>query len=236
MGTSKGYLPPTGNLWSDSKRDVSMMIRNNFSSSSIGKAISSYAKANNSTESTKKADSVISKSGTKILRFAGLVGSVGLNGALSQVGLSNLIGKEPQRIFEGLIDFFSEGTNSIQEVIANQAMQEYMEDLAGSVDSNEELEVVLSELESDLFIRDYLIKYIQSSFFSNFAEKIMSKMEDMNKVVQTQKRINDYISIEVTEEYKSERLINLDWKGREGKEYIDKKCREVCNIFEGWIQ
>lgn len=236
MGTSTGYLPPTGHLWTDSKRDVSAMIRNDFSSNSIGKAISSFAKAINITGLSRQSDSVIGTTGSKILSFAGLVGSYGLNGALSRVGLSELIGKNPQEIFEGLINYFSEGTNSLQETIANQAMQEYIEDLAESIGSNEELENILSELKSDVFIRDYLIKYVQSFFFTYFSEKIMAKIEDMNRILQIQERIKEYIGIVVTEGYKSEGLINVDWKGRQGKEYIENKCREVWDVFERWIE
>ena len=45
MGTSKGYLPPTGYLWSDVKRDVTKMARENFNEKSVQKAISNFSKA-----------------------------------------------------------------------------------------------------------------------------------------------------------------------------------------------
>ena len=37
MGTSKGYQPPKGYLWSNAKRAVTNMVNSNFESSSIGK-------------------------------------------------------------------------------------------------------------------------------------------------------------------------------------------------------
>src|SRR5690625_1222868 len=131
MGTSKGYSPPTGHLWADSKRSVTAMDRNNYSSSSIGKALSNFSKANSSKGFSRKANSVISTSGSKILSFSGLVGTIGLYPALDEIGLTHLRGSNPQSIFEGLTDYFSEGTNSFQESIANQAMQEYMQEIMG---------------------------------------------------------------------------------------------------------
>src|SRR5690625_456782 len=183
MGTSKGYLPPTGHLWADTKRAVTAMDRNHYSSSSIDKALSTFSKANSSNDSSGKANSVIGASGAKILNFAGLVGSIGLNPALDQVGLSHLRGNDPQTIFEGLTDYFSEGTNSFQEAIANQAMQEHMQEIMGSVRSAEELEEVFSKMEADTFVRDYLIKYIETSFFANFAEKIHSMCDSITEII-----------------------------------------------------
>ncbi|MFC5732339.1 hypothetical protein [Cytobacillus gottheilii] len=88
MGTSKGYSPPTGHLWSDTKRAVSGMARNNYSPDSIGKAMSNFSKANRSNGSGKEGNSAIGASGTRAINFSGLVRNFGLDYALNEVGLS----------------------------------------------------------------------------------------------------------------------------------------------------
>jgi len=232
MGTSKGYLPPTGHLWSDAKRAISSMNRNNYSSSSIGKAVASFARAYSGTRN--QGNSAIGASGSKALRFADLVKTIGLNNALNEVGLEHLVGKDPRTVFEGLVDYFSEGTDSLQQSIADQAMQEYMAEMMSSVRSKEELEDAFTKLESEVFIQDYLIKYVQVSFFTNFAEKINALCKDIGEALKMQERIKDFIGLEIAENYKQDGLKNMNWRGNEGREYIVKKCEEVWGIFERW--
>ncbi|WP_068504677.1 hypothetical protein [Paenibacillus kribbensis] len=204
MGTSKGYLPPTGHLWSETKRAVSSMNRNNYSSSSIGKAISSFSKASSGTRN--QGNAAIGASGAKALNFADLVKSIGLDNALNQVGLAHLAGQDPQAVFEGLVNYFSEGTNSLQQSIADQAMQEYMEEMMGSVRNKDELEDAFAKLESEVFIQDYLTKYVQVSFFTNFAEKINALCKDIGQAVKMQERIKEFIRLEIAENYKRDGL------------------------------
>lgn len=232
MGTSKGYLPPTGHLWSETKRAVSSMNRNSYSSSSIGKAISSFSKASSGTRN--QGNAAIGASGAKALSFADLVKSIGLNNALNQVGLAHLVGKDPQTVFEGLVNYFSEGTNSLQQSIADQAMQEYMEEMMGSVRSTEELEDAFAKMDSEVFIQDYLSKYVEVSFFTNFAEKINALCKDIGQAMKMQERIKEFIRLEIADNYNRDGLKGMDWKGREGREYIEKKCQEVWGIFEQW--
>lgn len=235
MGTSKGYLPPTGHLWADTKRAVSNMNRNNYSGNSIGKAMKNFSKATGgSNGSRNEGNTAIGASGSKAISFGNLVRSIGLNNALDQVGLSHLIGKGPQAVFEGLIDYFSEGTNSLQQSIANQAMQEYMEEMMGSVRSEEELEEAFANLETDIFIEDYLTKYIEVSFFTNFAEKINSLCNDITEAIRMQGRIKEFVRLTVSESYKVDALKNIDWKGREGRQYLENKCEQIWGIFEMW--
>ncbi|GEN56392.1 hypothetical protein GCM10012290_07800 [Halolactibacillus alkaliphilus] len=234
MGTSKGYMPPTGHLWSDAKRSVSGMARNNYNPDSIGKAMSNFSKANGSSGSRKEGNSAIGSSGSKAVNFAGLVRNFGLNYSLNEVGLSYLVGRSPEEVFAGLIDYFSVGNNSLQQSIADQAMQEYMEDMMGNVRNEDELQEAFSNLETDIFIRDYLTKFLKVSFFTNFAEKINSLCNDIGTAIKMQGRISEYIRLEIAENYQLDGLKNIDWKGREGRNYIEKKCEEVWMIFEMW--
>ncbi|MFF2889071.1 hypothetical protein [Paenibacillus sp. NPDC057967] len=232
MGTSKGYLPPTGHLWSESKRAISSMNRNGYSSASIGKAVSSFSKA--SKVNRNQGNSEISRSSSKVLNFSGLVRSIGLDQALDQVGLGHLKGQSPQKVFEGLIDYFSEGTDSLQQSIADQAMQEYMAEMMGSVRSKEELDDAFAKLETDLFIQDFLTKYVQVSFFTNFAEKINALCKDIGQALKMQGRIKEFIRLEIASNYTRDGMKNMDWRGREGREYIERKCEDVWGIFERW--
>ncbi|MDN4619056.1 hypothetical protein QCD85_13200 [Paenibacillus sp. PsM32] len=232
MGTSKGYSPPTGHLWSEAKRAVSSMNRNNYSSNSIEKAVSSFSKASQSNRS--QGNVAISNSSSKVLGFADLVTALGLDRALDEIGLQHLKGQEPQKVFEGLIDYFSEGTNSLQQSIADQALQEYMTEMMGNVRSNEELQSLFSELDANTMIQDILIKYVQVSFFTNFAEKINTLCENITQAIKMQERIKQFIRLEISENYKKSNLERMDWNGTQGRKFVQEKCEEIWGIFEQW--
>lgn len=233
MGTSKGYLPPNGHLWSDTKRAVSGIKRNGLSSNSVGKALSKFAKATGDGYRTAGQNSV-GVSGSKALRFAGLVNSGGLDYALDEIGLSHLKGQDTESILDGLIEYFCEGTNNLQSAIADSALQDLMEELFSDVTSNEQLDQLYRELDSNFFIKEYLIKYVEQSFFSNFAEKINSLCDGINQALAMQERIKEYIRLEIEENYQSDNLEQMDWRGIQGQRYISSKCDEIWSIFEMW--
>ena len=92
MGTSKGYQPPKGFLWSDAKRAVTSMVKSNFENDSIGKAVGRYNQAARQ-GGTSKRQQGLSTAGSKAIGFFSTAKSQGFDRALEQVGLSNLIGK-----------------------------------------------------------------------------------------------------------------------------------------------
>ncbi|MFJ7368282.1 hypothetical protein ACIQVU_02360 [Lysinibacillus sp. NPDC098008] len=233
MGTSKGYLPPNGHLWSDTKRAVSGIKRNGLSSDSVGKALSKFSKATGGGYRT-AGQSSVGTSGGKALNFAGLVNAGGLDYALGEIGLSHLKGRDAESILDGLIEYFCEGSNDLQVEIADGALKELMEELFSEVTSNEQLEQVYKDMEPNFFIKEYLIKYVEQYFFANFAEKINSLCDGLNQTLAMQERIKEYIRLEIEESYQNDNLEDMDWRGNQGQRYIYSKCNEVWSIFEMW--
>ena len=191
MGTSKGYLPPTGYLWTDTKRAVTNMAKNNFSSNFIGRAVSKFAKATKNNGFARGNKSSVGTVGSKAIGFVGLVRTIGLENALREVGLSHLVGKSLQEIYFGLINYFSEDANTLQQVIANKAMQELMAEIMVGVSEVEDFEQTLSSLEGNIFLRDFLIKFIEVAFFTNFAEKINSLCKSIDETIKAQEQIKE---------------------------------------------
>lgn len=236
MGTSKGYLPPTGFLWTDTKRAVTNMKRENFSSTSIGKALSRYTKAASNNTSYQQSKRATSKIGAAAIGFSQLVKSDGLVAALDQVGLSHLKNAPFEELYLGLMDYFSESNNTITDTMANQAIQECMDELMSGITNNEELENILIELNPNNFLIEFFSKHIEVSFLTNFAEKIDALCDSVNESIRAQDRIRDYIKLEISENYSLEELTIIDWKGHEGKSFLEEKFEQVWNIFELWSE
>lgn len=234
MGTSKGYLPPTGYMWPETKRAVTNMAKNNFSGNSIGRAVSNFAKATKNNGFARGKKSSVGSVGSKAVGFIGLVRTIGLENALHEVGLSHLVGKSLQEIYFGLLDYFSEEANTLNQVIANQAMQELMAEIMVGVSEVEAFEQILSSLDGNIFLRDFLIKFVEVAFFTNFAEKINSLCKGIEETIKAQEQIKEFIRIQISNNYTIEDLKDIDWKGKSGKDFVEKKCEEVWEIFESW--
>lgn len=234
MGTSKGYLPPTGYLWPDVKRDVTKMVRNDFSPSSIGRSISSFSKALNNSGGSRISNAV--QTSRKALSFITSVQRVGFLKTLEHFGLSHLKNQSPEKIREGLLKYFSEGKNEFYESIASRSMNELMRELLRGVKSIEEYESTMKELNSSNFICEFIIKFIQNCFFANFSEKLLSLFDNMKKYDVAEKSVKAYIRNSIERDYTVNEIQDVDWAGSEGKRIINEKYEKALEILEVWSE
>lgn len=234
MGTSKGYLPPTGYLWSDVKRDVTKMVRNDFSISSVGKGVANFSRALNSSGGTKARDAV--QNSKRALSFISSVQNVGFFETLERYGLSHLKNQSPDRLREGLINYFSESGSEIYESVASRSMNELMRELLKGVETVEEYENIIKGINQGDFIREFIIKFIQTCFFTNFAEKLLSLFDKMDKYDIAERSVKAYIRNSIEREYTVEEIQNVDWSGNEGGRILNEKYNKSLEILEVWSE
>lgn len=230
MGTSKGYLPPTGYLWSEAKREVTKMVKNNFSKESIGNALSKFSEINSTNKNQIK---LISSSIQKAVSFFININEYGLDKALDNIGLKEELIKNKDGIYIGLLNYFSNDGSSIDKNIVRDSMSELLKELI--LDSNEEdYDKIFLQIDINMFIENFLIKCIQKSFLTNFSEKINGLCKNLDEYIQAEKDIKDFIRITIENNYTFENLNKINWKGKEGEEFITKKCNEIYSIFKMW--
>lgn len=236
LGTSKGYLPPTGYLWPDVKRDVTKMVKDNFSSSSVDKAVSNFAKAmNNSGGSGQSAGRAI-QSSQKALSFIDSVRQYGLSEALDRFGLSHLKNETPENVRKGLIEYFSDSGNEFYDSISNQSMNELMRELFKGIDNVTEYEEVLKTLDTGVFIREFIIKFIQNCFFANFSEKLLSLFDNMDKYQVAEKSVKTHIRNSIEKNFTIEKIQNIDWSGQEGNKIINSTYKKSLELLSAWSE
>ncbi|MFW6026479.1 MAG: hypothetical protein ACOCRX_09060 [Candidatus Woesearchaeota archaeon] len=232
MGTSKAYTPPTGNLWTSAKRGVTNMIKQKASTESIGKALKKHIRASrsNSTSFSNK-NKTISSSAGRALNFISDVQNVGLDEALDDHGLNNLVGKNFNDIFVGLVDYFTDGYGTINEIIARDSIAELLNEY---LSNEEDIEAQLNNININKLIEDYIIKCIQKDFMNHYSEKILSQCENINETISIQDKIKDFIRMVVEENYFIEGLDTVNWNTQKGEEKIKEIHNKTLDIFLMW--
>lgn len=236
MGTSKGYLPPTGYLWPDAKRDVTKMVKDNFTASSMDKAVSNFAKSlNNSSGSGANAARAIQISG-KALSFIDSVRQLGMNQTLDKFGLSHLKNETTENIQRGLLKYFSEGGNEFYDSISSQSMNELMREFFKGVRDVDEYEEVLKSLDAGEFIREFIIKFIQNCFFANFTEKLLGLFDNLDKYINAEKNIKTHIRNSIERNYSIQQIQDIDWNGPQGNQVLNNTYRKTLEILSAWSE
>lgn len=230
MGTSKGYLPPKGFLWKDTKTAITKMAKNNFDCESVSKAINKYVgarKNTNSSGSGQQHNKQIATSGSKALNFINLYNTYGLNATLHQLGLSSLIGKSNESIYEGLLDYFAPNADTFENSVVRDCMIEILDEF--NLFNEEVTENKISDKE---FLQGFFVKYIQKSFISNFFEKIQGLCESIEETNRAVNEIKKYIRVTLETEFTVEELVGINWTSSQGEQFISSKCEEAFDIFK----
>ena len=236
MGTSKGYLPPTGYLWPDVKRDVTKMVKDNFSSFSINKAVSNFAKAMNSSGGSGSNARQAIQSSRKAISFIDSVRKYGLSETLDRFGLSHLKNESPENVRKGLLKYFSDSGNEFYNSISNQTMNELMRELFKGIDDFEGYEEVLKTLNTEIFIQEFIIKFIQNCFFANFTEKLLSLFDNLDKYQVAEKNVKTYIRNSIEKNFSINKIQDIDWSGQEGNEVLNNTYRKTLEMLSAWSE
>lgn len=235
MGTSKGYLPPTGFLWKETKRSITNMVKNNFQRDSIGKAMSNFSNIyNNGNNGGRRSSGTIASSGARAVGFLKDAKDFGFNDALNKAGLAHLIGKDSDEVYIGLLDYFAGDGSTLNKSIVRDSMSELLKEQFLDVSESKEYDEIISNMDINKFISDFIIKFIQKSFLTNFSEKIEGLCKNLDEYIKAEKDIKEFIRIEIERNYSVDDINNINWTGKQGKDFIMHKCNEAYEIFSMW--
>lgn len=236
MGTSKGYTPPTGHLWTDAKKAVTHMIKNNASSETIGNAMSKYVSAQRSNGGgihRGKQESV-ARTGVKAAAFINAVQNYGLTEALKQSGLQELVAKTPDEVLVGLLDYFTEEGSTLDESVVRDSMSEIMREKFTDKNGDKNMEDQIKNINILDFMLQFVIKCIQKDFFSTFAEKILSQCKNTKEKMDMQNNIKNFIKIHIESNYTKQEIMSINWNSDQGRNIIEQMHENTANIFLKW--
>ena len=220
MGTSKGYQPPTTPEWRRAKGSLTRYLSSNGDGGNKKKAVRDYAAAHMQTSSFQG----MASAGAKIAQLYHLIASIGAERAFEELGLGHLIGKSSDEVFNGIIDYFSDGSGELEDGIVKSTISQLLIDL--KIDDLKDLQ----KYSFDDFFMKFVITFIEVDFKTMYYEKIMSdRTPDEAKVLID--NINSFIAYSISDQYKANELASIDWKSFEGQAIIKSKCKECYNLL-----
>lgn len=167
--------------------------------------------------------------------FLSGVGSVGLDAALRDVGLSHLIGQPAADVATGLLDALAAPANTLDEHATRRALAKINEELIGDARTYEDVEQALSNVLDTQglgriimnFFGEYLYQLFCRDFYENWSKRVGASQADRKL-----KSIKDCIKSGL-----KAKVINLDvskikWFGREGLRITQQVMQETLGIFE----
>lgn len=221
MGTSKGYISPTRVEWSQAKRAVTQMLRNN-DSESIAKAGSKFATA---MKSDATSDSIFSTAVSGILGFSKSVSNHGSVYTLNQIQRQDLIGKPPIEILDELIREYTHNGATNEDILAADALSKALINL--NINDLEQL----SSISQEVLLKELLINFVAVNFDFRFAEKI-GKGRTPTEAQRILKDMQDYIRSSLYESLSFGNISNIDFTTLSGCEYVDRALKDAYSVFE----
>ncbi|WP_395549399.1 MULTISPECIES: hypothetical protein [unclassified Lacrimispora] len=213
MGTSKGYIPPTDQKWKNAKRAVGNIGKKGYSHSSIQGALKKYADAYSSTHLR---NSNVTNVIGGLLGFITDIQKSGFEVTLQQYGLSHFKDLKGLDLYKGLLDYFAKDVNTPD----GQIIRDGLGDTFDKLGINEFDD--LAKLDVTEFLLTFLTEFIVKGFEECFAEKIIEKMDDLNKYDDIIREAEKIVEDRVFVDQSIKDILSIDLKSAEGKDYTTK--------------
>jgi len=248
MGTSKGYGMPTGGEWTPLKREATQfageggqgpvspqrLLRDYLGASGGARALA-RGTGGGGAGGGGRTGRAAREIGRSVGGFLSNVASVGLEGALREAGLDDLVGRPAQEISAGLLNALAQAGSTLDDHAARLALVRLNDDLLRDALTYEDSERALSEALDGQglarilasFFGHYLYERFCRDFYENWVKKVGS-----SEATRLMKSIKDCIESSLRAKLIGRDVTRLNWKGREGLRLTERVMRETLEIFE----
>lgn len=252
MGTSKGYGMPVGGDWTPLKKAATSFVNTKGQDlASVGNLLNSYLKANGGvqafvrgqagsqqssrTGSQQGSGTAGRKTGQNLGGFLASVGDLGLDKALREAGLSDLIGKSATEVSTGLLDFLAGPANTLDEQAARSALTKINDELLKDTQTYDDVDKAFSKsLDKDRIERivtTFFGYYLYELFCRDFYEQWVKKV-GTDQANQSLYSVKDCIEWSLKSKLTNKDVAKIDWYGQQGQKLIQQIMQETLAIFE----
>lgn len=221
MGTSKGYIPPTTQHWSNAKRAVTS-FENNRDYSSKANAASKFATAMKNDLPYK---SSFQFAATNVLGFAQKIASIGIQEALRAYDREDLIGKSPEVVWLELINDFTNAGATTEDNLAADALSQALDNL--NIDDFSQM----GNISTELLLKEMLKEYIKSYFDFCYEEKI-SKGRGPARVSEIINDMHEYIESSIDGYLDLSKLYEVDFSNLSASKIVSDSLRDALSVLE----
>jgi hypothetical protein len=265
MGTSKGYDMPTGGEWTPLKNEATRFVKDEgHGSVSPERLLRAYLVANGGARNIARGGGTggggggaagsgggtggggggrgggrggraARNAGRNLGGFLSGVRAVGLDEALREIGLSDLIGRPAEEVAAGLLDSLADPGSTLDEHAARLAMAKMNDELLKGAQTYEDVGRVLAAaldrqgLARILagFFGHYLYERFCRDFYENWVKRVGS-----SQAARSLKSVKDCIESSLKAKLTGRDVTRVNWRGREGLRFTEQVMQETLEIFE----
>lgn len=247
MGTSKGYDMPSGGDWTPLKTDATNFVKSEGRGSvSSGKLLADYLRANGGARSIASGGkgggrggggggSAARSTGRALGGFLSSVGAVGLDQALRDAGLIDLVGKPAKEVVSGLLDTLAEPGSTLDEHAARLALAKLNDDLLNDAETYEDVERALSQALDQQglghILASFFGHYLYERFCRDFYENWVKRVGSM-QAARSLRSIKDYIESQIKAKLTGRDFAKVKWHTRDGLRLTQQVLQDTLEVFE----
>jgi hypothetical protein len=255
MGTSSRRSAPSSSSWRKAKRHASGLVSTGSSSASITpkSAISSYLNASGGGSALiggvggggsggrrTSGTTAIGRAGAAaqvIGSFLGDVATEGLDSALQNQGLGDLIGKSPEVVITGIVDALSGNGATLSDAILRAAHIETLGDVFDETITDydslrDNWEAALDAERLLQILEEFLSNVIFQQWVSDMAENLENNAVSADILADREKEVKDFIKGLVSFELGGVDALKVDWQGEEGANFISECLKAAIELME----
>jgi hypothetical protein len=166
--------------------------------------------------------------------FLSSVGEIGLERALQERGLGDVVGKSASDVADVMLDEFAGPASTLDNALARESLAEIRDEILNDAETFEDVEERLNAAMDELGIFGILASffghYVFKMFCRNFYEEWVKKVGD-SKASNMLAQIKEYITSSVRAKLTGREVTNVDWKTDAGTQVAEDVLKETIEVF-----
>ncbi len=228
MGTSSSYNAPTSGGWPNAKRTATRFAKQGGTGNvTPGRVVSAYLTALGGSAAAARRAAAGRAAAQRLGGFLATVADQGLNTALEQIGLADLVGRDTTEVLEALVDRLAGPGSTLEEADARAAMlrvlQEELEDPAA-----------LDGLDQDgvgRIVESFLVEYIYERMLQEIGDRLENGAMTADDAKKAEDDIRVFVVATVQLEMARQEPLTV-WDGPEGQRLVDRLMQDAYAQLE----
>lgn len=200
------------------------------------KAARGYVKALGGSRRAARSSAAGRSATASLASFLSGVASNGLDTTLRTLKLASFIGRDAESVFAAVINAICPDGSAREDVAARESVNDALWQLYGDlIPEDGDLTPLNSLTEQQLkaTILTSIVAYIYRRWLGDLGIKIEQKAVSAKDAVKLERQMKVYIRDSVKLEFGDRSALTIDWKGREGRELVEKIYQEAFSLIGG---
>jgi hypothetical protein len=231
MGTSSDYGGGSGGAWTPFKIAATNYAKHGGGARAARVLARHVATLGGAGGATRSARTGIAGAAN----FAGLLAGIardGLDAALREVGLGELVGRGRFDVVRALVDLIAGAGSDLEGQAARSAALDVIDELFGDAEDYDELAAL--DLDADGVIRAleaFIAYFIYNRLLPQIDERL-TRYADPARAEQLDRDLRQLIRAHVRIRLRDADPMSVDWSGDEGRNIIESALRSVYGVLE----